>query len=238
MDGTERLLTHGSLVQDRQGGPGADHDELAISMLLLQRTGLIGECLARSLKLELPKCRVVAWTGPLDDETLSQFDMAVVVLTMDAHRRRVPFEKFGELAKKLPVVVISDHEDSAFSQDMLRTGVRAHVLSSSDLRSFVNILRIIRNNGTYFPISILDADEMAKGAFRAAGNSDISILTPREIDILRLLGEGKQNKIIAYELDICESTVKVHIRHIMGKVGAINRTQAALVAKEMLGDEF
>jgi DNA-binding NarL/FixJ family response regulator len=238
MDGTEHLSSHGSFVQDRQGGPDTSDHELAISMLLLERRTLIRECLARSLSIELPKCRVVAWTGPLDDEALSQFDVAVVVLAMGLHQRKVPFEKFGELAKKLPMIVISDRDDPGFSQDMLRAGVRAHVLSNSDLKSFTNILQIVRQNGTYFPISILNADEIARGSARIGENANINILTPREIDILRLLGEGKQNKIIAYELDICESTVKVHIRHIMGKVGAINRTQAALLAREMLGDEY
>ena len=48
------------------------------------------------------------------------------------------------------------------------------------------------------------------------------------------LKDGKPNKIIAYELDICESTVKVHMRHIMGKLNATNRTQAALLAQHIL----
>jgi DNA-binding NarL/FixJ family response regulator len=47
--------------------------------------------------------------------------------------------------------------------------------------------------------------------------------------VLRLLQQGKQNKIIAYELGMCESTVKVHIRHIMRKLNARNRTQVVLL---------
>jgi len=48
------------------------------------------------------------------------------------------------------------------------------------------------------------------------------------LDVLRLLHEGKQNKNIAYELGMCESTVKVHVRNLMKKLKARNRTQLAL----------
>ena len=53
-------------------------------------------------------------------------------------------------------------------------------------------------------------------------------------EVLSGLGEGRPNKIIAYQLGICETTVKVHMRHIMRKLGATNRTHAALLAREML----
>ena len=58
-------------------------------------------------------------------------------------------------------------------------------------------------------------------------------LTPSEQRVLELLKEGKPNKVIARELDIEETTVKVHVRRIMKKLNAANRTQAALVAQQM-----
>ena len=55
-------------------------------------------------------------------------------------------------------------------------------------------------------------------------------LTPRQHEVLKGLGEGKANKVIARDLDMTESTVKVHVRQIMRKFGAKNRTQVALFA--------
>jgi DNA-binding NarL/FixJ family response regulator len=49
---------------------------------------------------------------------------------------------------------------------------------------------------------------------------------------LERLRQGKQNKMIAYELGMCESTVKVHIRHIMRKLNARNRTQVVLLTQD------
>ena len=58
-------------------------------------------------------------------------------------------------------------------------------------------------------------------------------LTPSEQRVLELLRDGKPNKVIARELDIEETTVKVHVRRILKKLNAANRTQAALVAQHM-----
>jgi DNA-binding NarL/FixJ family response regulator len=58
--------------------------------------------------------------------------------------------------------------------------------------------------------------------------------SPRQIQVLERLNQGKQNKVIAYELRMVESTVKVHIRHIMKKLNARNRTQVVLMTKYAL----
>jgi DNA-binding NarL/FixJ family response regulator len=55
-------------------------------------------------------------------------------------------------------------------------------------------------------------------------------LTPREVEVLREVAEGNRNKDIAHRLFISEETVKVHIKHIMDKLGANDRTQAISIA--------
>ena len=57
--------------------------------------------------------------------------------------------------------------------------------------------------------------------------------TPREIEVLHRLRQGLQNKIIAYELGISESTVKVHLRNVMKKLNASNRTQVAFMLRRL-----
>jgi DNA-binding NarL/FixJ family response regulator len=60
-------------------------------------------------------------------------------------------------------------------------------------------------------------------------------LTHRETEVLALVRQGKANKTIAYELGMSGSTVKVHVRHIMRKMGATNRTQAAFNVTRLPG---
>ncbi|WP_136625483.1 response regulator transcription factor, partial [Mesorhizobium norvegicum] len=60
------------------------------------------------------------------------------------------------------------------------------------------------------------------------------MFTIREAAVVEALKKGKANKIIAYELNLCESTVKVHIRNIMKKLKATNRTEVAYKLRQML----
>jgi len=58
-------------------------------------------------------------------------------------------------------------------------------------------------------------------------------LTDRETDVLRLIAAGKSNQRIAHELVITLDTVKKHVSHVLGKLGAVNRTEAATRARQL-----
>ena len=80
------------------------------------------------------------------------------------------------------------------------------------------------------------AEDVKPAAARDEAAPPAGLLTPRQATVLSLLQQGKANKIIAYELGMSESTVKVHIRNIMRKIGATNRTQA-IYKLQQLSDE-
>lgn len=74
-------------------------------------------------------------------------------------------------------------------------------------------------------------------AYNGASQSNgTALLTERQTAVIEALRRGKANKIIAYELNMKESTVKVHVRNIMKKLNAKNRTEVAFLASEMFGD--
>ena len=74
-----------------------------------------------------------------------------------------------------------------------------------------------------------DLNALAPPAPRASGG-----VTPREVAVIRALQQGKPNKVIAYELNMCESTVKVHVRNLMKKMKAKNRTDLAIKTQTAL----
>jgi DNA-binding NarL/FixJ family response regulator len=101
----------------------------------------------------------------------------------------------------------------------------------------VAALRLISAGGTFVP-----ADAFRSTAARPDDQpedrpkrSDGLDLTPRELSVIDLLREGKPNKLIATQLDMQENTVKVHVRNILKKLNATNRTHAAFVANRLLG---
>jgi DNA-binding NarL/FixJ family response regulator len=71
-----------------------------------------------------------------------------------------------------------------------------------------------------------------------AENSRKSMFTVRQLTVIESLRQGKSNKVIAYELNMCESTVKVHVRHIMKKLGAKNRTEVAFLMNSVDGKSY
>jgi NarL family two-component system response regulator LiaR len=79
--------------------------------------------------------------------------------------------------------------------------------------------------------ALLDPIVAARLVGALAGQKDpLDRLTPRERDVLRLIGRGFPNKRIAQELAVSEKTVKTHVTHVLAKLGVSDRTQAAVAA--------
>jgi DNA-binding NarL/FixJ family response regulator len=125
-----------------------------------------------------------------------------------------------------PIVVVSDNAERGEMTAAYRYGVQGFFPSILDPDVAFRALALILAGGTFFPPEMLNGGARPVAAERGRGPS----LTPRQLDVLALLREGKSNKLIARDLSMCESTVKVHVRQIMRKLGAANRTQAALTA--------
>jgi DNA-binding NarL/FixJ family response regulator len=133
-----------------------------------------------------------------------------------------------------PCAVLSDNGDPYEAITACQKGCKAFVSSSLDPALVLKAFSFLINGGTYFPL-----DALLAGSRQSHGSdhhpSGISrmheTLTPRQAEVLDRLRSGKSNKVIARELQMQESTVKVHVRQIMRKLGATNRTQAALLAQ-------
>lgn len=139
-----------------------------------------------------------------------------------------------------PMTVLSDRDDRAGVVAAIRAGARGFIATSIDPVVMVRALTFIAGGGSFFPPDALLAsvpelqDDAVDGA--EAGVQRLAagtMLTCRQADVLRLLRRGQSNKYIARELCMRESTVKVHVRQIMRKLGASNRTQAALFARQL-----
>lgn len=135
----------------------------------------------------------------------------------------------------VPLVVLTDREEVGLVLEALQLGVRGYIVSSLGLAVALGVIRLVAAGGTFVPASSFTALAQAQPpdkpqACSLPNDADMpdgsSGLTPRQVAVLNCLREGKANKIIAYELGMCESTVKVHVRNILKKLGATNRTQA------------
>ena len=94
----------------------------------------------------------------------------------------------------------------------------------------VSALAMVAAGGTFVPREILFHQDNTRLPMNNEPKRKVGQFTPREVEVLALLKHGKPNKLIAYELNLSESTVKVHIRNTMRKMGSTNRTHAAMNA--------
>jgi DNA-binding NarL/FixJ family response regulator len=106
-------------------------------------------------------------------------------------------------------------------QRALRAGATAYVLKSTPKNELLRIIRTVSTGRKHIPSNV------ASTVAEHMGHED---LTPRELEVLELIREGNKNKQIAYELGISETTVNFHIKNIVDKLQANDRTHAVTIA--------
>ena len=119
------------------------------------------------------------------------------------------------------VIMLTTFEGDVEIQRALKAGARGYMLKSAPPKELVETIRRVHRGKKHIPQQI---------AANLAEHFSDDALTEREVDVLRHLSGGNRNRDIAERLFISEETVKVHVKHIMEKLGASDRTQAVAIA--------
>jgi DNA-binding NarL/FixJ family response regulator len=160
----------------------------------------------------------------------------VLICTSGLDKEREASELDSLLTQPDPpvlVVVVGDSEAPEHIMAVLNKGARGYIPTSLFLDIAVEALRLVRAGGVYFPVDPMlhTRREAAEQPVKSAPT--LYNLTPKETAVTEMIRRGKPNKTIAYELNMCETTVKVHVRNIMKKLSARNRTHVAFLADQM-----
>ena len=110
----------------------------------------------------------------------------------------------------------------------LRGGAAGFLLKDSQPSDIVAAIRSAHAGQS--PLSPATATRVVEELARGGRPHATDLLTPRELDVLRLIAQGRSNKRIALELGVAEKTVKTHVGHVLAKLDLTDRTQAALYA--------
>jgi len=119
------------------------------------------------------------------------------------------------------IIMLTTFEGDVEIQRALEAGARGYLLKSMPPKELVEVIRQVYAGKKRVPPEV---------AAQLAEHLSDEALTPREVDVLRHISGGNRNRDIAERLFISEETVKVHIKHIMEKLGATDRTQAIAIA--------
>jgi len=118
------------------------------------------------------------------------------------------------------IIVLSSYGGGDDISRAVQIGASGYVLKSMPVAEVLEAVRVIHGGGRFFPREI--AMRLSERVY--------SQLSARELEVLRGISEGKSNKEIASVLGITEGTVKIHVKHILSKLGALDRAQAITIA--------
>ena len=124
----------------------------------------------------------------------------------------------------VPIVLLASEIQPVFSAELFQAGVRAVLPPDAAPAAILAALEAVAAG--FAVVAPLELDALLPGRVEAAAQPESSALTPRELEVLRMMAEGAANKTIAWKLGISEHTVKFHVASILSKLGAGTRTEA------------
>lgn len=145
------------------------------------------------------------------------------------------FDVLSVFCEKLPatsVVIVSGSLEPKDMEKAIRMGAMGFIPKTASSDIMCNALKLIMSGGIYIPPEMVNIQRFSSQAdsTKLAATEN---LTPRQLEVLALLSQGKVNKEIARILDCAENTVKAHVTAVFRELGARNRTEAVINAQRL-----
>ncbi|TPN44814.1 MULTISPECIES: response regulator transcription factor [unclassified Mesorhizobium] len=211
-----------------------------IEIAIIDDRSLMCDCLARGLAEIEPAFRFQHFSSieTFDAADLEETQRISTVLMCavwsnseaDHHLARIAHLKATR--PWVSTIILADIENFDDVHKAIDNGACGYVPTSVSLQIAAKAIHLVAAGGIFIPPSVLfQSAKNARDGHQATKSQaqEDNFFTSRQISVIEALRRGKANKIIAYELNMCESTVKVHVRNIMKKLRARNRTEVAYI---------
>jgi DNA-binding NarL/FixJ family response regulator len=237
-NGRSKNLIYPTSVELSEAMNGAAYEGSSLAMtrslVIIDVRALDRECLAYCIALHKLDMRVLAF-GSVEEWKRNSEDyppLAAILLNIGGKRIDEPSvaEEIGRLSSEfeVPIIVLADTDDLGQIMRALECGAKGYIPSSVNIEVCIEAIALSLAGGIFVPASSVFAMRQVFNTGGPVARHSLSgMFTVRQAEVVEALRRGKANKIIAYELNLRESTVKVHIRNIMKKVKATNRTEVA-----------
>ena len=233
--GSVRQQSDGEALRSERIGDG----NTVISIGLIDEKSFTRQCIARSLQSLDDRLDIVSFST-CDDYLQHMRDRDVILY--HAHEAAANWDlnneksfSFRKLLNIVPVIILSDLDCPDSLIEIFQDGARGFIPTAhTTLEQLIEIIGLVRVGGIFVPPSSLSLRRTKAQDLTASGGAS-SQFTRTELAILDRLKLGIPNKIIAHELRVSESTVKVHIGRMMKKLKVTNRTQIVSRAYSLAG---
>jgi DNA-binding NarL/FixJ family response regulator len=200
-----------------------DNQKKTIRIMLADDHWIVREGLATMLNKQ-PDFEVVGFAEDGEEVCQEYERLRPDVLLLDLRMpKRDGLEVARELVSKFQanIIILTTFDDEEDLKQSLKAGAKSYLLKEAEKEEIVDAIRAVSRGENYLPAKI--GGKLAKFAFRAE-------LTERELNVIRLMCQGKSNKEIGAKLFISEGTVKTHVKGIFYKLDVISRSEAVSTA--------
>ena len=175
-----------------------------------------------------------------------ELDLLLLDLNMPGIHGLAAVSAFRHKFPDLPLVVLSAVEAHDDVEQVLDAGASGFIPKSSSAQVMLSALRLVLSGGVYLPPLLLNraapppprsAQQAHAPRLGSALSGRMESLTERQLEVLRLLAEGKPNKLIARALTLSEGTVKIHLAAIFRALNVNNRTEAVVAGERLIRGE-
>jgi len=200
----------------------------------LLRSGM--RFLLRSLDASLEMDEASSCAQALEHVAGRNYDLILLDLNMPGLNGLDALAALRDAASDMPLVVLSGETDPRVVRAAIEGGAMGYIPKSSMPEVLIQALRLVLAHGVYLPPLVLDAAYATPApapALPQCASTVLPGLTPRQMDVLRLVIRGKANKDIARELDLSEGTVKAHLSAVFQALDVHSRTEAVYAAAKL-----
>jgi DNA-binding NarL/FixJ family response regulator len=157
-------------------------------------------------------------------------DLCITDLSMPGADPSSGISVMRQAAPDTPILVVTGNEDDALLLELFNAGISGFVAKTSQSAIVEAAIRVVLAGESYIPQRIL---ALTAGSSGTSSSASTPRLTVRQGDVLRLIADGKSNKEVARQLDLSPATVKAHAAAAFAVLGATNRMEGVLKAKEL-----
>ena len=200
--------------------------------LIVDDHPLFREALENAIRWATPEAEIFEATSI--DEALAVLESTAIELTfldltMPGTTGLSGLVRLRKAFPRSPIVVVSCHQDPQIVASVLSLGVSGYIPKSTSKEELAHSIGEVLRGAVYLPscYRAVAAVRRSKGPAQELLKR-LHELTPQQMKVLDMIGRGLQNKQIAYELKIRETTVKVHVSEILRKLNVMNRTKAII----------
>ncbi|MDT3377902.1 response regulator transcription factor [Labrys neptuniae] len=195
------------------------------------------DCISRVLAVEFPNIPVLAFSDLREWYSVSDWHGDSPLLLISEARGGIDLESVAEILERkrdMKTVVFSKNGNISRILEVMSVGVQAYIPNNLTLEIAMKAIHLVLVGGSFFPVASFFEKKATRGAVPVGqGPKGDFRISRRELEIIAGVSCGRSNASIAKALNLRESTIKVHVRNIMKKIGVNTRTAIAYKSEDI-----